>query len=137
MSLTLPQKLANGSQVWLDPEVMEAARIISAYDDRLSIVKNQDQSWSIYRVAEDGQEAVVARSKPHAKLDPHFIVKKLQDGDTRRRGNDVVERVIKQNEKRERDMDSKYEDNVNDAMDKLMSKAWKGRIPSNIEDVNI
>lgn len=133
-----PFRLPTGKTVWLDLEVQSFVDRLKAYDDRLALIKdNPTGRWEIWRVGEDGKEHFILRSKPGAKLDAAKVIGMLQAGDTRAPGNDPIGRMIANNERVENEMEKKVEEATLEAMDKVLSKAWRGRIPTNVEDVSI
>lgn len=131
-ALIAPTDLPDGSRVWLAAETQDFARRLAELDPRLALVQNANGSWSIWRVPEDGTKPRhIMRSKPGAKLDPQ-VIEMLRRRDTRS-GHDPIEEIIKHNEKLLKD---KREKNIEDrfvALDTMMSKAWKGRVPATAE----
>lgn len=125
MGMMLPTRLPSGSKAWLSGEAQDFIDRLTQLDDRLALVLNPNESWSIWRVAEDGSEHLIAKSKPYAKLDESVILK-LQEGDLRRRGLKVVEDMIEANDRLQKERDEKTEDVLNEAMEKVYSVAWRG-----------
>lgn len=136
MNLTAPYTLPGGQRVWLDAEVQEFIQRLADLDPSLALYHDPDGSWIIARIAEDASIHYVMRSKPGARLGPHVIAK-LVEGDTRRQGNDPVERMLAHNEKVQRDAEAAAEEATLVAIDKMLSKSWRGRITSTIEDSDI
>lgn len=133
--LTLPKRLPDGSYVWLDPETVDFAQRLSELDPRLALVRNADTSWSIWRLAEDGSEVCVARSRPGALLDPEIITK-LRENDTQARGyTDLAARLEKHNAQVEQDRIADDEELLLESVDRVLSKSWRGRVP--VTDVGI
>lgn len=134
-----PRTLPDGSRAWVDSHVKDFTDALTAYDDRLALVQNQrNHTWEIWRVAEDGSEYIVMRSKPgrDAQLGPG-VIQHLADRDARRHGTSLVEGLIKHNEKAEDDARARYEESAFLALDKMLSKSWRGHVPSNIEDLDL
>lgn len=132
--LTAPQTLPGGQRAWVDGEVAEFTQRLSEFNPNLALYQNPDGSWLIAEITEDGGVHYVMRSKPGARLGPQ-VIEKLKQGD--RRHHDVVGRVIAYNDKvsraaAEAEIEGKFV-----ALDKMLSKAWRGRVPSNIEDQGI
>ncbi len=134
MPLTAPHTLPGGQRVWLDGEVQEFIQRLAEFDPNMALYQDPDGSWLIARIAEDGSVHYIMRSKPGARLGPHVIAK-LIEGDTWRRGNNPVERMIRHNEKVVRDSEAEAEEATLVALDKMLSKSWRGRVPSNVEDI--
>lgn len=127
-----PTDLPDGSRAWVAPEVIDFTRRLEALDPRLALVKEPDGAWSIYRVPEDGSKARhIMRSKPGAKLDPH-IVERLRQRDTRS-GHDPVAEVIRHNDLAEKHRIDEAVEAKMIVLDKVLSKAWKGRVPDTEE----
>lgn len=82
--------------------------------------------------AEDGSDPLmICRSKPGAKLGPELI-ERLRARDTRA-GHDPAAEMIRNNDRvaeeiREREVEARFL-----ALDAMLSKAWKGRVPSTDE----
>lgn len=129
MYLSVPKHLPDGSTVWLDPETVDFATRLHELDPRLALVRNADTSWSIWRVAEDGSEHCVARSKPGARLDQR-VIDQLRRNDTRRRGGTrLAEAILRHNEKVEKDRIAADEELLLESIDRMLSKSWRGRVP--------
>jgi len=133
-SITQPRNLPGGRRVWLDGEVADFVDALHDLDERLALVQTVDGRWEIWRVAEDGQEVIVCRSPRGAKLDRSIIIK-LAQNDARRQ--DVVDRIIKQNDLAEKHRLDHAEESFNVALDRLLSRTWRGRVPTNVEDLNL
>lgn len=133
-SMTQPRSLPGGRRVWLDGEVADFVDALHDLDERLALVQTVDGRWEIWRVAEDGQEVIVCRSSRGAKLDRSIIIK-LAQNDARRQ--DVVDRIIKQNDLAEKHRLDDAEEKFNVALDRLLSRTWRGHVPSNVEDLNL
>lgn len=136
MDLIAPTRLPNGSSVWLDSEVRDFIRRLHDLDPRLALVKNGDGSWSIWRVGEDGSEHHIARSSPGAKLD-QAVIEHLRQRDLTRRGTNPIEQMIANNLKREQEIEQHAEEALEEAMEKVISKSWRGHIPTNVEDISV
>ncbi len=74
------------------------------------------------------------RSKPGARLGPH-VLEKLVAGDRRR--HDVVEQTVIHNERATKAAEDAEDEATMVAIDKMLSKSWRGRVPSNVEDLSI
>lgn len=136
-TLVAPRTLPNGARTWLSPEVSEFSDRLRDIDPRLALVQHTDNSWSIWRVGESGEENVICRSKPGASLGPQ-VLQRLVEGDTRRRGGgDFVEKMIRHNDKVVKDAEDAEVESKFIAIDRMLSKAWKGHVASNIEDLSI
>lgn len=132
MSLIAPMNLPNGSRTWVAPEVQDFVKRLEALDPRLALVANADESWTIYRVPEDGSDPrAIVRSKPGAKLDPQ-VIEMLRRRDTRA-GHDPVEEMIRANDKALKDRQDRNVEERFLAIDKMLSKSWKGRVPQTEE----
>jgi hypothetical protein len=132
MSLIAPMNLPNGSRTWVAPEVQDFVKRLEALDPRLALVQNENGSWSIYRVPEDGSEPRhIMRSTPGAKLDPQ-VIERLRARDTRA-GHDPVEEMIKANDKAMKDRQDRTVEERFLAIDRMLSKAWRGRVPQTDE----
>ena len=129
-----PRNLPGGRRAWLDPEVADFVDAMMRLDDRLALVQTEDGRWEIWRCAEDGGEHMVCRSPIGARLSPE-ILHRLAQGDTRR--VDVVDRMIRQNELAEKHRLDAQEEAHNVAVDRLLSRVWKGHVPTNVEDLNL
>ena len=114
------------------PETRDFTERLEALDPRLALVQNADTSWSIFRVPEDGsQPRMICRSKPGAKLSPE-VIHRLQMRDTRH-GHDPMEEIIKHNERRSKELEDQRVEARFLALDKMLSKSWRGRVPSTEE----
>lgn len=135
--LIAPHALPGGSRVWLAPETRDFIQRLEELDPRLALVKNADGTWAILRVPEDGTGPVcVMRSKtPNAKLCPD-VIEMLRARDTRR-GHDPVEEIIRHNNKVQKDAEDKAVEQRFLALDKMLSKSWRGRVASNVEDLSL
>lgn len=135
LGITAPTTLPGGQRVWLAPEVRDFTDRLHRLDPRLALVQSPDGRWSIWRVPEDGSDAVcIMRAKSvSAKLCPE-VVEMLRMRDTRA-GHDPMEEIIQHNAKVVKDADDKIEETTNIAFDKMMSKAWKGRVPQTAEGI--
>jgi hypothetical protein len=134
--LIAPSSLPDGSRVWMAPETKDFVDRLEALDPRLALVQNPGESWSIWRVPEDGSPPVhVMRSKPGAKLCPE-VIEMLRRRDTRA-GHDPVEEIIRHNELAAKRAADAEEEAMFLALDKMLSKAWRGRVPTNVEDLNL
>ena len=132
LNLIAPADLPDGSRVWLAPETRDFIRQLEELDPRLALVQNADSSWSIFRVPEDGSEPrCICRSRPGAKLAPE-VIHRLRMRDTRS-GHDPIEEIIKANERHAKHLaDAEVEAKFN-AIDRMLSKSWKGRVPVTAE----
>jgi hypothetical protein len=121
--------------VWLAPEVRDYTQRLQALDPRLALVQDTNGIWSIWRTPEDGSDSVcIMRAKrPDAKLDP-AVIEMLRMRDTRA-GHDPVEEIIRHNDRVVKAADDAIEENTNIAFDKMMSRAWKGRVPQTAEGI--
>lgn len=126
MGLEQPRTLPGGERVWIDGQVADFVDALHRLDDRLSLTQTPDGRWSIWRVAEDGTEHRVCISGPGARLD-QSIIHHLALNDSRR--FDVAGDMIRANEQRIAAVDAKAEEDKMVAYDKMLSKAWKGRVP--------
>lgn len=133
MSLIAPHTLPGGQRAWLDAEVQEFTQRLTELDERLALYQDPDGSWLIARIAEDGSIHYIMKSKPGARLGPH-VLQKLVEGDTRRRGHQPVEAVIRANEATARRNQEEAEEKALEMLDNVLSKSWRGRIPTNVED---
>lgn len=132
MSLIAPADLPDGSRVWLAPETRDFVQRLEALDPRLCLVSNPDGGWSIWRQPEDGSPARhIMRSKPGAKLAPE-VVERLRARDTRA-GHDPVAEMIKANDKAIKDRIDKNVEERFLAIDRMLSKSWRGRVPQTDE----
>lgn len=122
MTIISPQTLPNGCRVWLDPEVADFTDHLKALDPALALVQHEDGRWSIWRVAEDGSEHVIARSQPGARLGPG-VIERLRRGDSRNR--DVAGDMIRQNNLAEKHRADAEEENLQIALDKVAQKAYR------------
>jgi hypothetical protein len=129
-----PRTLPGGRRAWLDGEVADFVDAMMRLDDRLALVQTVDGRWEIWRCAEDGSEHMVCRSPVGAKL-TLSVLERLAQGDTRR--HDVVEKMIRQNDLAEKHRLDAQEEAHNVAVDRLLSRVWKGHVPSNVEDLNL
>lgn len=130
--LIAPNSLPDGTRVWMAPETRDFTERLEALDPRLALVQNADSSWAIFRVPEDGSGAVcICRSKPGAKLSPE-VIERLRRRDTRN-GHDPVEEIIKHNERIQKDLADKEIEAKFVAIDNMLSKAWRGRVPQTAE----
>lgn len=136
MNLTAPHTLPGGQRVWLDGEVQEFIERLAEYDPNMALYQDPDGSWLIARIGDDGSVHYIMRSKPGARLGPH-VLQKLIEGDTWRRGNNVVEKIIAHNEKVARDAEAAAEEAFLVSLDRMLSRSWKGRIPTNVEDLEL
>ena len=132
--MTAPRTLPNGKRVWLDGEVADFTAALTALDERLSLVQCQSGRWEIWRVAEDGTEHIVTRSPVGARLGP-AVLKRIAENDTRR--TDVVGNLIRKNDLAEKHRKDAQVEGISVALDKFLSRTWKGRVASNIEDVSL
>lgn len=136
MSMMIPTRLPAGSTAWVDLEVRDFTERLTELDDRLALVKEPGERWSIYRVPEDGSPAKhILRSKPGAKLGPH-VIELLRRGDTRN-GATPIEDIIRHNTLVEKHRQDAKEEAAAVAFDRLMSKVWRGHVPSNVEDLDL
>ena len=134
MSLIAPLTLPNGSRQWVAGETQDFTARLAALDPRLALIQNGNGSWSIMRVPEDGSEArLIMRSKPGAKLCPE-VIEMLKSRDTRA-GHDPVEEAIRHNDKIVKDAEDAAAEARFIAVDKMLSKAWKGRVPKTLEGI--
>lgn len=129
-----PRSLPSGRRAWLDGEVADFVDAMMRLDDRLALVQTEDGRWEIWRCAEDGSEVIVCRSPAGARLDQSVLVR-LAQNDTRR--HDVVERMVRANDLAEKHRLDEAEEAHNVAVDRLLSRVWKGRVASNIEDLTL
>jgi len=136
--MLIPTRLPGGSQAWLDTETRDFVGRLTAFDPQLALVKNPNGSWEIWRVPLNGPEKPVMRSRPGVKLDAAQVIAQLQKGDSHSRAHvDPVEAAIKHNDKIMRQRDQEAAEAQLEAYDKMLSKAWRGPVPSNVEDISI
>lgn len=133
-SMTIPRNLPNGRRAWLDGEVSDFVDAMTRLDDRLALVQTEDGRWEIWRCAEDGSEVIVCRSPQGARLGPD-VLERLARGDTRR--DDIVGRMQRDNDLTEKHRLDAQEEAHNVAVDRLLSRVWKGHVPSNIGDLSL
>ena len=139
MGLDQPRTLPSGFRAFLPGECVDFIAALEALDDRLCLVQRQADhprgpGWSIFRNPEDGSEAVpVAHGRPGARLGPGVIAK-LAEGDSRR--HDVADRLIKGNEANVRRVVHEAEEAKMVAYEKMLSRSWRGRVPSNLADLS-
>ena len=117
-------------------EVSDFIDAMERLDPRLCLVKRPDGGWSIWRSPEDGSDAVPVAHGPQggSRLGPE-ILERLAQHDTRRVDN-VGDRIIKSNEALVKRVNDKAEEDKMIAFDKMLSKAWKGHVPSNLSDLD-
>lgn len=131
MSAVIPHVLPSGHAMWLAPEVIDFAERLKELNDRLALFKDTDGSWLIAYVPEFGEPEYVMRSTPGAPLGPHVIDQlKL----AWRRFHDPVERMIQHNEKLEAQRRYELEEATLSAIDKMLSKSFRGRVTSTLDD---
>ena len=134
MSLYAPVNLPGGQQIWESTEVHEfVARLKELHPD-LALYRRNDGAWEIWECAPNQPPAYIMRSKPGAKLSPE-VIERLRQHDVRY--NDVAERTIKNNEQVKRDAEERAMHKLYDSIDLMLSKAWRGKVPSNVEDIDI
>lgn len=134
MSLYAPVNLPGGQQLWESTEVHEfVARLKELHPD-LCLYRRQDGAWEIWECSPYHPPAYIMRSKPGAKLSPE-VIERLRAHDVRY--NDVTERVIQNNDRVKREADERAADAIYNALDRMLSKSWRGRVPTNVEDVDI
>jgi hypothetical protein len=132
--LTAPQTLPGGQRAWVDGQVAEFTQRLAEFNPNLALYQDPDGSWLIAEITPDGAVHYVMRSKPGAHLGPQ-VIEKLAQGD--RRHHDVAGRVAAHNDKVERDSAEAEREAKLVALDNLLSKTWVGRVPSNVEDLDI
>jgi hypothetical protein len=114
------------------PETRDFIQRLEALDPRLALVQNGDRSWSIFRVPENGAPPVcICRSRPDAVLSPE-IIHRLQMRDTRG-GHAPMEEIIRHNAKVQKDAEDREIESKFLAIDRMLSKSWKGRVPVTTE----
>lgn len=129
-----PRNLPGGRRAWLDGEVADFVDAMMRLDDRLALVQTEDGRWEIWRCAEDGGEVLICRSAPGARLGP-AVLERLARGDTRQ--HDVIGRMQRENDLAEKHRQDAEEEAYNVAVDRLLSRVWRGRVPTNVEDLNL
>lgn len=134
MSFLIPHRLPSGEPAWLDLEVKEFTDRLTEFNPSLGLFKAKDGCWIIARVDEQGEPHIIMKSKPGAKLGPH-VIEKLAQGDTRRRDNNPVEDMIRHNERLQREREEQANEAIMEAFDKVLSKAWRGRMPLTDEGI--
>lgn len=105
--LTLPDVHADRG-IFLDPEVQELVDKLHfgdptlgwAGDERLALYRTQDGRWELWRLGEDNEMYCVCRSRAGLALDNRLIMH-LVAHDSRRRGAQGVDDVIRHNERLE------------------------------------
>lgn len=141
MALDQPRTLPSGFRTFLPGEVADFVDAMERLDDRLCLAQRQADhplgpGWSIFRNPEDGSPPVpIAHGRPGARLGPG-VLQRLAENDSRRHGN-LADKIIKANEKRVADVNAKAEEDKMVAYDKMLSKAWRGHVPSNVDDLDI
>lgn len=121
----------------MDSYVKDFTDALTRYDERLALVQTNVGHWEIWRVAEDGTEYRVIRSKvPGAGLGPG-VIEMLAQRDMQRQGAQQVEKLIQHNERVEKEAQDKYHEAAYLALDKMLSKSWRGHVPSNVEDLDL
>jgi len=142
MALDQPRTLPSGFRTFLPGEVVDFITALEALDDRLCLVQRSADhprgvGWSIFRNPEDGSPPVPICHGPRGGggLGPE-VIHRLAANDSRRVGN-IGDKIIKANEKRVADVNAKAEEDKMVAFDKMLSKAWRGHVPSNVEDLDI
>lgn len=141
MGLDQPRTLPSGFRAFLPGEVADFVDAMERLDPQLCLVQRQEDhplgpGWSIFRNPEDGSPAVAVAHGPRGggRLGP-AILERLAAGDARRHEN-LADRLIKANDKNVADVNAKAEEDKMVAFDKMLSKAWKGRVPSNLADLD-
>lgn len=136
MGLDQPRTLPGGFRAFLPGEVADFVDALEQLDPRLCLVQRQDKGWSIFRNPEDGSPAVPVCHGPKGGggLGP-AVIHRLAAGDSRRHPN-LADQIIKSNEANVKAVDEKADEDKMVAYDKMLSKAWKGRVPSNIADLD-
>ncbi len=133
-TMTQPRNLPNGKRVWLDGEVAEFVDHLTQLDPLLALIQCDDGRWEIWRVAEDGSEHIICRSQPGARLGPE-VLQRLAAGDTR--ASNPFDKVIRANELVEKHRQDDMIESTFLGVDRLLSKAWHGRVTSVIEDTSL
>ncbi len=129
--LTAPQTLPGGQRAWIDGEVAEFTQRLAEFNPNLALYQDPDGSWLIAEITPDAAVHYVMRSKPGARLGPQ-VIEKLAAGDRRR--HDVVGKVIANNDKIRADKAEADREAKLVALDNVLSKVWRGRVASNVED---
>lgn len=129
-----PYTLPGGGRAWVDTEVCDFVERLKAFNPNLALYQNPDKSWLIAEVTEDGGVHYVMRSQVGAHLGPQ-VIEKLAAGDRRR--HDVVGKVIANNDKIRADKAEADRESKLVALDNVLSKVWRGRVASNVEDTSV
>ena len=130
----IPHNLPNGRKAWTDTEVLDFVANLQRYDDRLSLVKVPEVgAWEIWYCPPDQKPHMVMQSKPGARLGP-AVIEALHQHDMQR-GKDPVEEMIRKNAAREQQLQAEAEEGVLVALDKMLTKSWRGRINSVIDEL--
>lgn len=123
MSIDLPRILPDGSTLLQDHDFLDRLKAGDATvgwlgDDRLGVYI-EDNRLAIKRLCEDGEIRTICRSKPGVRYLNSETLRYLARHDSRGEGHDVVQRVIADYDKRQKEQHTALKELCDETADRM------------------